>query len=251
MKKMYRLVIIMVAVAALLMFSAPVDASKMDDGIKSSAKKSYVFRNYLKGDDIKIHSKDGAVTLTGTVAEESHKSLAQETVASLPNVTSVDNKLEVKGASPADNPDVWITTKVKTVLLFHRNVSVITEVNTKNGIVTLQGKASNQAEKDLTTEYAKDVEGVKGVNNEMAVAKTGIRKQSVGEQIDDASITAQVKMTLLYHRSTSGIKTSVATKRGVVTLSGKAKNAAERDLAAKYAEDVKGVKSVNNQMTIG
>jgi len=251
MKTMYRLVIIMVAVAALLMFSAPVDASKMDDGIKSSAKNSYVFKNYLKGDDIKIHSKDGAVTLTGTVAEESHKSLAQETVASLPNVTSVDNKLEVKGASPADNPDVWITTKVKTVLLFHRNVSVITEVNTKNGIVTLQGKASNQAEKDLTTEYAKDVEGVKGVNNEMAVAKTGIRKQSVGGQIDDASITAQVKMTLLYHRSTSGIKTSVATKRGVVTLSGKAKNAAERDLAAKYAEDVKGVKSVNNQMTIG
>jgi osmotically-inducible protein OsmY len=37
----------------------------------------------------------------------------------------------------------------------------------------------------------------------------------------------------------------------VVTLSGKAKNAAEKDLATRYANDVKGVKSVNNQMTIG
>ena len=250
MKTMYRVVVMMMAVAALLMLSATVYASK-DSRIESSAKKSYVFKTYLQADDIKIQSKDGAVTLTGTVSEESHKSLAQETVASLPGVKSVDNRLEIKGTPPAKNSDAWITTKVKTVLLFHRNVSAVTEVNTTGGIVTLRGHAASGAEKDLTTEYAKDVEGVKDVKNEMAVGKTGKRKQTVGEKIDDASITAQVKMTLLYHRSTSALNTSVATKRGVVTLSGKAKNAAEKDLAAKYANDVKGVKSVNNQMTIG
>ncbi len=38
-------------------------------------------------------------------------------------------------------------------------------------------------------------------------------------------------MTLLYHRSTSAINTKVETKRGVVTLYGKASNAAEKDLA--------------------
>ena len=72
----------------------------MDDRIESSAKKSYVFKTYLKGDDIKIQSKDGAVILTGT-SQESHKSLAQETVAGLPGVKSVDNRLEVKGEPPA------------------------------------------------------------------------------------------------------------------------------------------------------
>ena len=126
----------------------------------------------------------------------------------------------------------------------------MTEVNTKDGIVTLKGKAANQAQKDLTTEYAKDVEGVKDVNNEMAVTKTAEKKQTAGSKIDDASITAQVKMTLLYHRSTSALNTSVTTKNGVVTLTGKAKNAAEKDLAAKLASDVNGVKSVNNKMTI-
>jgi osmotically-inducible protein OsmY len=210
-----------------------------------------VFKTYLQNDDIKIQSKDGAVTLTGTVSEESHKSLAQETVAGLPGVKSVDNRLEIKGTPPAKNSDAWITTKVKTIFLFHRNVSAMTEVNTAGGIVTLRGKADNQAQLDLTTEYAKDVEGVKDVKNEMTVGKTAKKKQTVGEKIDDASITAQVKMTLLYHRSTSALNTSVATKRGVVTLSGKAKNAAEKDLAAKFANDVKGVKGVNNQMTIG
>jgi osmotically-inducible protein OsmY len=241
----------MVAAAALLMIDVPAYASKTDDRIESSAKKSYVFKTYLKDEDIKIQSKDGVVSLTGTVSGESHKSLARETVASLPGVKSVDNRLEIKGERPAEKSDAWITTKVKTILLFHQNVSGMTEVNTTDGIVTLKGEATSQAQKDLTTEYAKDIEGVKDVNNEMTVSKTSKKtSRTTGDKIDDASITAQVKMTLLYHRSTSALNTSVTTKRGVVTLSGKAKNAAEKDLAAKFARDVNGVKSVKNRMTI-
>ena len=249
MKAMYS-VALMVASVVLLVTSVPVHASKMDDRIESSAKKSYVFKTYLKDDDIKIQSKDGVVSLTGTVSEESHKSLAQETVAGLPGVKSVDNRLEVKGEHPAEKSDAWISTKVKTTLLFHRNVSAMTEVNTKDGIVTLRGHASSQAQKDLTTEHVKDVEGVKDVTNEMTVTKTPKKTRTAGEKIDDASITAQVKMTLLYHRSTSALNTSVTTKKGVVTLGGKAKNAAEKDLATKYVNDVNGVKGVKNRMTI-
>ena len=241
---------LMAAAIALLVINVPAYANKTDDRIESSAKKSYVFKTYLKDDDIKIQSKDGVVSLTGSVSGESHKSLAQETVASLPGVKSVDNRLEIKGERPAES-DAWITTKVKTILLFHQNVSGMTEVNTTDGIVTLKGDATSQAQKDLTTEYAKDIEGVKDVKNEMTVSKTSKKTpRTTGDKIDDASITAQVKMTLLYHRSTSALNTSVTTKRGVVTLSGKAKNAAEKDLAAKFAKDVNGVKSVKNQMTI-
>jgi len=229
----------------------PVYASKMDSRIESTAKKSYVFQTYLQGDDIKIESRDGAVTLTGTVADNYHKSLAEETVAGLPGIKSVDNKLEIKGAPAITNSDAYIRDKVKYTLLFHRSVSTVdTQVDVKDGIVTLRGEANTQAQKNLTTEYAKDVEGVKDVKNEMTIAKTPKKTQTVGGKIDDASITAQVKMTLLYHRSTSAINTKVETKRAVVTLTGKAKNAAEKDLAAKYANDVNGVKSVKNRMTI-
>ena len=241
---------LMVAAVALVAFSLPVHASKMDDQIVSSAKKSYVFKNYLKDDDIKIQSKDGAVTLTGTVSQESHKTLARETVAGLRGVKSVDNKLEVKGESPAANSDAWLITKVKTTLLLHRSVSAGTTVDVKNGIVTLRGDATSQAEKDLTTEYAKDVDGVKDVKNEMVVSKPAKKTQTTGGKIDDASITGLAKMTLLYHRSTSALNTSVTTNKGVVTLTGKAKNAAEKDLATKYVNDVNGVKSVKNRMTI-
>jgi len=245
-------VFLIITVVVLLAISVPVHASRIDDErTELSARQSYVFKTYLQADDIKVHSMDGVVTLTGTVSEESHRSLAQETVAGLPGVKTVDNGLEVKGERPAENSDVWLTTKVKTMLWFHRNVSAMTEVNTKDGIVTLRGEATSQAQKDLTTEYAKDVEGVKNVINEMTVTKTSNKAQTVVEKIDDASITALVKMTLFYHRSTSVLKTSVTTKNGVVTLSGKASNRAEKDLAGKFANDVNGVVEVKNLMTIG
>jgi hyperosmotically inducible periplasmic protein len=118
--------------------------------------------------------------LTGTVGEESHKSLAQETVASLPGVKRVDNKLGVKGERPAENSDAWLVTKVKTTLLFHSNVSAMTEVSANNGIITLRGDAASKAEKDLTTEYAKDIEGVKDVNNEMTVSGAPKKKANDG-----------------------------------------------------------------------
>jgi hyperosmotically inducible protein len=228
---------IMVAAVALLALSVPVHASKMDSRIELAAKQSYVFKTYLQGDDIKIQSRDGAVTLTGIVAENFHKSLAQETVADMPGVVSVDNRLEVKGTPPTANSDAWLREKVKVTLLFHRSVSAgATEVYVKDGIVTLQGDAASLAQKELTTEYAKDVEGVIDVNNEMTVTKTSEKERTVGEKIDDAS--------------TSALNTTVTTKKGVVTLGGKASNAAEVSLATKFANDINGVKGVENRMTI-
>lgn len=265
-------VALMTAVTAMLVTSVPVCgfADETDDRIESSAKTTYVFKKYLNDDAIKVTSKDGMVTLTGTVADGHHKTLAQNTVENLPGVKSVDNRLEIEGAAAAENSDGWITAKVKAALLFHRNVSAKTEVTTNAGIVTLQGEATSLAQKELTSEHVKDVEGVKGVENKMVVAKSagtadkktlGEKVETVGdkvgdkiedvvEAIDDASITALVKTTLVFHRSTSAHRTKVVTKDGRVTLSGTARNSAEKDLVAKYVEDVQGVKGVVNNITV-
>jgi len=312
MKLKYTKPLIAASAASLLLFSVPVfaytanpaaekETSQMrsgteagmrvttDAGIEKEAKNSYVFRTYLKdGDKINVQSKDGDVTLSGTVSEDAHRALAEETVRNIDGVTSVNNKLEYKGESSAEMSDTWLTTKVKTALLFRTSVSGFkTEVNTANGIVTLKGEASSQAQKELTGEYAKDIEGVKSVNNQMTVQKaektgqvttgrsdvvavstvSGQPQQAVaagstgdkgradaartaGEKIDDASITAMVKTSLMYHRSTGGLKTTVTTRDGVVTLEGEAKNAAEKELATRYTEDVHGVVSVSNKMSV-
>jgi osmotically-inducible protein OsmY len=257
--QIYRFALV-ATVATTFLFTVPLFASETDDRIESAAKETYVFKTYLRDDNIKMQSKDGLVTLTGIVSEPSHKSLAEETVASLPGVKRVDNKLVEKDGFPAAKSDAWLITKVKTTLLFHSNVNAIgTEVLAENGTITLRGEASSAAQKDLTTEYAKEVEGVTKVNNVMTVAKTATptdksavtkKADTMGEAIDDTSITALVKVTLLNHRSTSALKTTVKTEQGVVTLGGDAQNAAAKDLAGKFASDVQGVTKVINNMSV-
>jgi len=192
------------------------------------------------------------VTLTGTVSEESHKSLAQDTVAGLPGVKSVDNKLTINGQQPVENSDGWIGMQVKSALFFNRNVSAVnTEVDVADGVVTLKGKADSQAQKDLTGEYAKDINGVKDVKNEMTIAEAaGKEEPNKDNKFDDASITAQIKMAFLTHHSTSAFKTGVETTNGTVTLSGSATTDAGKDMATKVARDINGVTSVVNNMTI-
>ena len=88
-------------VSTLLISSAPLRAASTDSRIESSAAKSYTFKTTLKDDSITTQSKDGIVTLTGTVADASHKSLAEDTVEGLPGVKSVNHQLLVKGEQPA------------------------------------------------------------------------------------------------------------------------------------------------------
>src|ERR1043166_255417 len=65
MKVMYPLTL---AVAAAVVFAtnSPLRASETDDRIESSFNKTYVYKTYLKDEKIKISSKDGAVTLSGS-----------------------------------------------------------------------------------------------------------------------------------------------------------------------------------------
>jgi len=75
MKVMYPLALV-VAAAALVGSSTPLRASETDARIESSFTKSFVYKTYLKDEHIKISSKDGAVTLSGDVYNETHKPMA-------------------------------------------------------------------------------------------------------------------------------------------------------------------------------
>ena len=250
-KSMHPLELTVVAVP-LIVTGTTLCASETDDKIESSFKKSYVYQTYLKDDAVKTEAKDGIVTLTGTVSEEYHKTLAEETAAGLPGVVRVENKLATNAEAAAEKSDMWIGRKVKLTLLFHRNVNAgKTVIDVKDGVVRLNGEASSTAQKELTTEYANDVEGVKAVENDMTVAAApaAVERTEV-EKMDDASVTAQVKTALRTHRSTSSVKTTVETRDGEVILTGIAKNAAEKSLVSKLVADIHGVTRVKNEMTV-
>lgn len=227
-------------------------SAEIDQKIVLSFKNSYVYNTFLIEDSVEAAAKDGVVTLTGSVEDESHKILAQKTISRLQGVVRVDNQLTTPSEAAAENADKWIARKVKLTLVFHFHVSATaTTVEVKDRVVTLKGEATSLAQKELTAEYAGDIDGVKEVINEMTVAQTEQpTKRTAEARMDDASIFAQVCSALMTHRSTSALKTTVETREGQVFLTGVVKNPAEKALITKIVSDIHGVTSVKNQMTI-
>lgn len=241
-----------VAVSVTVAGAVVIPSSESDKRIETSFKQSYVYNTYLKDESIKIEVNDGVVALKGSVAAESDRSLAEELASSIPGVLQVENHLETDAEMDAENADKWMGRKVKMALLYRSNVSGRnTTVDVKDGIVTLTGETSSVAQKELTTAYAQDIEGVIEVRNNMTVAEKPIMaRRTAGEKIDDASVTAQVRSALASHRSTRDVSTVVTTRNGEVTLTGIAKNRAEKALVTKLVKDIHGVSSVKNEMTV-
>jgi hyperosmotically inducible protein len=238
--------------ALLLLVASPLALfadSETDRKIEAAAKASYNYRTVL-GDHVKVKASDGVVTLSGTVQDKDDRALAVDTVENLPGVTSVKNEIVVEPAF-AERSDEWMAFKIRSRLLVKANVSAATtKVAVKDGVVTLTGTADNLAQKELTTAYAKDIEGVKSVRNDIVVEAKPVAEGGAAEMIDDASITTQVKYALLSHKSTSALKTKVTTNEGVIVITGEAASEAEKSFVTKLAQDVRGVKSVANNMTV-
>ena len=77
------------------------------------------------------------------------------------------------------------------------------------------------------------------------------REQStVGQYVDDATVTARVKAKFAEDPTVSAMSIKVETLKGVVQLSGFAKNSAERDQAETIAANVKGVTRVTNDIIV-
>ena len=75
-------------------------------------------------------------------------------------------------------------------------------------------------------------------------------QETVGEYIDDATITTQVKARMLNNPDVAGTSISVETLDGTVMLSGFAKNATEKATAEQIARGVNGVKAVKNEIAV-
>ena len=74
--------------------------------------------------------------------------------------------------------------------------------------------------------------------------------KSVGETVDDATITARVKTALLNDPQVGGLKIDVDTTLGIVTMSGIVKSPAEAERAMQLARGIPGVREVKSTLQV-
>jgi osmotically-inducible protein OsmY len=74
--------------------------------------------------------------------------------------------------------------------------------------------------------------------------------KTVGETVDDATITARVKTALVNDPQVGGLKIDVDTTLGVVTMSGIVKSRGEEQRAVQIARGTPGVKDVKSTLQL-
>lgn len=75
-------------------------------------------------------------------------------------------------------------------------------------------------------------------------------QETVGEYVDDATLTTRVKAKFAADTTVSAMAIGVETLKGVVQLSGFAKTADERAMAERLARSTSGVRAVTNDIVI-
>ena len=155
-----------------------------DTAITAGVKAKLAMDRDLDSSDITVSTTNGTVTLTGSVSDSAARSAAETATRSFAGVTNVNNRLTVPSPSVASATrdagdsvkatgdaaaqamsDTWITTKVKSVLLADSDAKGLdVKVDTKDGVVALEGELATQAAVDHVKALAMDVEGVKGVD---------------------------------------------------------------------------------------
>lgn len=118
-------------------------------------------------------------------------------------------------------------------------------VNAKaaDGVVTLTGTVNDADHRVLAEDTVRDLPGVTAVENKIKV-------ESTAPERSDGWIATKVRTKLLLSGSVSIVSSDVKVKEGVVTLTGTAKNTAQKELTEALVAEIEGVKSVDNKLTV-
>lgn len=144
--------------------------------------------------------------------------------------------------------DSVVTTKVKAALIENPATKARQiNVETKKGVVQLNGFVDTASEKHTAETVAKSVAGVNDVDNNLQL-RSGER--TVGKAVDDGAITAKVKSALISDSRTKAYQVEVKTYKGVVSLGGFVASEAEKKAAADVAQTVTGVVRVENGIKV-
>ena len=224
---------------------------------------AFALNKHLSPFKISVDVEQGTATLKGKVENEVDRELAERIALDIKGIEKVDNQLEIDAsvASEADTrtpmaqrfEDATLVATVKSKLLWSSVTEALTiDVDSKDGVITLKGRAQSPEAKELAGSLASNTDGVVSVNNLISLSaadsiasKTQPQLLNATEQISDVWITSKVKSSLIYSRNLDGLNIKVDTKEGLVTLNGVVANYAEKELAVEISRNIRGVKGVN------
>jgi hyperosmotically inducible periplasmic protein len=155
-----------------------------DSWITMKIQSKYFADDDVRARNIDVDTKGGMVTLKGSVGSERERQQAIAIAHNTDGVTMVHDNLTLdkssmrRDTSPSGTAgtagqkieDGWITMKVQSKYFMHDDIKAHKiDVDTKNGVVTLNGSVPSASAKGAAEALAKDTDGVTRVVNNLKV----------------------------------------------------------------------------------
>lgn len=209
-------------------------AALSDQAITLAVQAELAMDRTIAGHQVNVETRQGVVVLDGQVDHLLARERATQRVTRVKGVRAVVNNLHVK--TPVRRDQELLHDVQQALLLDPATDAYELRVQVNDGKVTLQGMVDSWQEKHLSEQVAKSVQGVKQVQNDIAIAYTTRRSDQELQEEISRRLAADVWVD-------AGLIT-VAVQDGHVILQGTVGSAAEKTRAAMDAL-VMGVQSVD------
>lgn len=190
---------------------------------------------------IGVEAKDGVVTLAGEVSSYTEKWNAERAAQRVHGVKALAVDMKVKLSAFGKRTDADIAGSARNILGWTSSIPAdAVKVMVEGGWLTLSGDVEWHFQRQDAEDSVRNLLGVIGVSNEIAIKPT-LSATAVKSDIEAA----------IQRRATADSKAiQVEVKGGDVTLTGKVRNGAERDLATQSAWRSAGVRSVVDKLDL-
>ncbi len=216
--------------------------NESDAGIQQAVLRELGWDTRVDETEIGVTVHEGVVTLTGTVASWAKRVAAEEAAHRVAGVLDVANDIEVKLPSSLARTDTEIAQAVRHALawdVFVPDTRIQSTVS--DGRVTLEGAVDTWSEREDAERAVRNLAGVRGVTNRIAVAPSVRVPQEVEKAIQEALVRRAQREARRIH---------VTVENGRVTLTGHVRSWADKEAVLNAARHAPGVQVVDDRLHI-
>jgi osmotically-inducible protein OsmY len=215
---------------------------RTDSEIKKDIEAELKWDPTVEETEVGVIVKDGAVTLTGVVANLSQKTAARNVAKRIRGVRAIADDMEVKLPHQTAGSDKDIAEHIARIFGWNRQISkdeIKAEV--RDGYVTLSGNVDWHYQRRSAQKQIEFIPGIKFINNNILLRKP----------IETDDLKNKIVKALHRHAQIEANHVEVIAKDDMVTITGHVDTYFEKELIEKTVWAAPGVHKVIDKLVIG
>ena len=218
---------------------------KSDQELQADVLAALTADTRVKGNEIGVIAKDGAITLTGKVDSYAERLMAEQAAKHVKGVRAIAEEIEVELPDEQRVTDEGIAERIARLPPWTgslRDTSVMAEV--RSGFVTLTGTVDHPRHRTIAEKCVGELDGVVGIANLITIRERG-------SELKARDVVRQITRALHRHPNLEASNIRVSVTGSKVKLEGPVPTYPDREVVENVVWAIPGVEEIENNLGVG